>query len=406
MLLRILTLLALLAATSLTAGEPAVPGTKIPDFTFIHASDCHVPPGVARRTGPAGGPQFGTAEVVAQIKGLTDPIELRPYGVTVPAPSFALSTGDNTEFGGLDRVWEQYLGLWQDAPFPVFHVLGNHDNTWAAQRHRIRELHGSTYYSFNRHGCHFIGWDSATPQDPRPSFGEEGLEWLRADLKGVDPATPVFLFLHHPLNSTEFASSYERDRLLDLLRPYNLALLLVGHGHTAQRRVVAGVDQVMGGSTFGAAPGYSVVSVKDGVLRVAYRKAWEEAPLQPLLERPLNARPVYPAIRISAPAEGATITEPARIRVTIDRDDIVSARWQADDEKGREGELARAGAAWEASLNAREWEPGAHTLRLVFKSGGGAEYQRTTRFYTAGQQPRVLWRAFMKGSGKGSPVVD
>jgi outer membrane protein assembly factor BamB len=344
--------------------------------------------------------------VIAQVKTLTSPIELRPFGVTVPAPSFAIATGDLTEFGGLNGWWEDYLRLWQGAPFPVYHESGNHDSTWACQRYQIRKLHGGAYYSFNHAGCHFIGWDSATPQDPRPSFGEEGIRWLREDLRKVSPETPIFLFCHHPVDSGELASLYERDRLLDILRPYNLALLLVGHGHAAQHRVVAGVDQVMGGSTFGAAPGYSVVSVKDGVLRVAYRRAIDAVPARKLLERPLNARSAYPAIRIQSPDEGETLRGTTfRLRASIRHPEIRSARWVADDEKGREGALSLNGSAWEAELDARDWEPGCHYVRVVFTAADGKEYQRTVRFYTPSPE-RVLWRAQMGGSGKGSPVVD
>src|SRR5207248_5008390 len=241
---------AALAAISLALGPR---GGAIPDFTFIHCTDVHVPAGVSIRTGPPDGPRIGSAEVAAQIKTLTAPLCLAPYGVTVPAPEFAIVTGDLTEFGGLNGWWDDYLRLWQGAPFPVYHESGNHDATWACQRFRIRQLYGQPYYSFDRDGCHFVGLHSATPQDPRPSFGEEELHWLHHDLERIDPETPVFLYCHHPVDSSEFASLYERDRLLDILRPYNVASLLVGHGHTVEHRVVAGVDQVMGGSTFGAA---------------------------------------------------------------------------------------------------------------------------------------------------------
>ncbi|MFN3651180.1 MAG: PQQ-binding-like beta-propeller repeat protein [Armatimonadota bacterium] len=400
------TLAAVLAASTLvslvSAAEPGGPG----DFSFIHCSDVHVPPGVTRRTGPDPERQFGSTEVIAQIKTLTQPISLPGYGVEVPAPSFAIATGDLTEFGGLSGWWQQYLDLWKGAPFPVYHQSGNHDSTWACQRHEIRKLHGSPYYSFDAHGCHFIGWDSATPQDPRPSFGEEGIRWLKEDLKRVSRSTPIFLFCHHPIDSNELASLYERDRLLDLLRPYNVALILVGHGHAAQHRVVAGVDQVMGGSTFGNAPGYSVVSVKDGVLRVAYRRAWEPAPRQPLLERPLRKASRYPRITFQAPRDSANVEAGlTTLRVRIDRDDLESATWQADDVEGRTGTLQRDRREWRASVDTSAWEPGCHYLRVTFRAKDGEELQRTTRFYVEAPEKRVLWRARMGGSGKGSPAA-
>jgi outer membrane protein assembly factor BamB len=459
-------LLPLALAAGLAAGQKTADRSTLADFSFVHCSDLHVPAGVTRRTGPSGasaangpytGGLFGSAEVVAQIKSLTAPVLLAPYGVTAPPPAFAIATGDLTEFGGLNGWWEQYLELWKDAPFPVYHVSGNHDATWACQRCNIRRLHGQAYYSFDRCGCRFIGWDSATPQDPRPSFGEEELNWLRQDLRNLGPETPVFLFCHHPVDSIEFASLYERDRLLDLLRPYNLTLLLVGHGHNVEHRVVAGVDQVMGGSTFGAAPGYAIVAIQEGVLRVAYRRAWESAATRAVLERPLALRAHYPRIEIRSPRERRTLhAEAVEIAARIDRGGITGADWAADDVKGRGGKLfpgqddtrgrdrmgvreyggmgvkgsarprispsaataatrhtpvrlpthaSLSPAPWRAAVDTSGWEPGAHYLRVVFHSREG-DFQRTVAFYTGGGKARVRWRAFMGGSSKSTPAVE
>lgn len=403
-------LLAALVSACLALGPGAGP---VPDFTFIHCTDLHAPAGESFRRGPPGGPQFGSAEVVAQIKTLTAPLRLPSYGITVPAPEFAIATGDLTEFGGLNGWWDQYLQLWQRAPFPVYHESGNHDATWACQRFRIRQLHGQAYYSFDRDGCHFIGLDSATPQDPRPSFGEEELLWLRHDLARVAPETPLFIYCHHPIDSSEFASLYERDRLLDLLRPYNVALLLVGHGHAVEHRVVAGVDQVMGGSTFGVAPGHAVVSVKDGILRVAYRRAAEPEPSQPVLEKPLPHHPNYPHVTIESPREREALTRSGLlISARIDRDDVSSVGWQADDQEDRRGTLRpsdyrvrqqRPGWLW--GTFTRGWEPGAHFLRVVFHTDGG-DFQRSVSFTTAGGAVQARWRAYLEGSSKATPAVE
>lgn len=394
-------------AVLLTCATSHAAAARIPDFSFVHCSDIHVPAGVARRTGAAEGPLFGSAEVVAQIRGLTGPVALTPYRVTAPPPAFAIATGDVTEFGGLKGAWEQYLGLWAGAPFSVYHVEGNHDATWACQRFHIRELHGGTFYSFDRFGCHFVGLDSATPQDPRPSFGEDQLRWLRSDLKPLSPETPVFLCFHHPLHSNEFASPLERDRLLDLLRPYNVALLLVGHGHRAEHRVIAGIDQVMGGSTFGAAPGYAVVAVQGGVLRVAYRRAAEPDAAQPLLERPLAPRAHYPRIRIDAPRDGRPLPgSRLRLQARIAALEIVAARWQADDAEALAGVLEREGETWRGEVDTSAWTPGGHYVRFTFQDRQGESYQRTVVCYTGEDTARVRWRHALGAASKSTPAVD
>src|SRR5688572_3089640 len=140
---RFIPLLLLIVGLLLSASGSAGTRAAIPDFSFVHCSDVHVPPGVTRKTGPAGS-QFGSAEVVAQIKTLTQPIEMKPYGVTVPPPSFGIATGDLTEFGSseTDGWWRDYLALWQNAPFPMYHISGNHDSTWASQRYQMRRMYG------------------------------------------------------------------------------------------------------------------------------------------------------------------------------------------------------------------------------------------------------------------------
>lgn len=108
-------------------------------------------------------------------------VHLVPYNITVPGPSFAIVTGDLNEFSGGSGWWERYCELWRAVSFPVYHQFGNHDNTWDCGRPRLRQLHGSAFYAFEQSGIKFIGWDTATPQDPRPSVATEGLRWLEAE---------------------------------------------------------------------------------------------------------------------------------------------------------------------------------------------------------------------------------
>ena len=109
------------------------------------------------------------------------------------------------------------------------------------------------------------------------------------------------MFFHHPLPGSEFASRYDYDRLLDVLHGYNIVLLMAGHSHGHVYRAVEGLDQTTGGSTFGPNAGFAVISVKGGVLRVAYWKAGDPAPSLKLLEKPIPARSSYPEVEIRCP---------------------------------------------------------------------------------------------------------
>ncbi len=365
----------------------------IPDFTFIHASDVHTPMPESKAT-------------LARIPTLGE-IDLAPYGVKVPKPGFAIVSGDLTEFGGGNGWWGEYLSYWTGSGLRVYHGLGNHDNTWRANMKSMRDAGLSPFYSFDESGCHFVSLMTATAQDPRPSVAEDQIVWLKRDLEKIGPHTPLFLYFHHPLGGDEFASRYDYDRLLDVLRGYNTVLLLAGHSHAYAYRPIEGIDQTTGGSTFGKAPGFSVIAVKDGVLREAYWKAALPAPDVKLLEKKLPARSSYPRIAITSPefraTSGGTLEIAAKLSGT---NEIASARFTVDDEL--RGELKLSGSAPDrkaaGSVDVGTLLPGAHYLRVEFVSGNQS-YSRSTEFFFEPTNHPTAWRAYLAASSKVTPAI-
>jgi outer membrane protein assembly factor BamB len=341
-----------------------------------------------------------------RVAGLGE-IDLAPFGVKAPKPSFAIVTGDLNEFGGGSGAWEEYLSYWKDCGIPVHHGLGNHDNTWRANIKSLRDLGQGPYYSFDGHGCHFVCLMTATPQDPRPSVSEEELLWLKRDLAKAGRATPVFVFFHHPLPGTEFASRYDYDRLLDVLHQYNTVLLMAGHSHGHVYRTVEGIDQTTGGSTFGPRAGFAVISVKDGMLREAYWRADLPEPDLRLLEKQMPAKSSYSDLEINSPAfrqsGGNSVSVSARLSGQAA---IEKATYTVDDEM--EGELKLSGQAptWTASGKADvgSLRPGAHYLRVEFVSGTN-RYTRSTEFFFEPTNQPTAWRAYLAASSKVTPAV-
>jgi len=384
--------LALLVFLASAAGWPS---PAVEDFTFIQVSDCHAPMEQSRNT-------------IQQLRNVGE-ILMEPYGVTAKAPSFVIATGDLTEFGAGAGTWEKYLSYWEGVDLPVYQVAGNHDNTWDSIRYHLRAMGKSPYFSFDAHGCHFIGLDSATVQDPRPSFGQEQIEFVRKDLAKVAKDTPIFVFFHHPMDTNEFASDYDKDRLLDLFEGHNLALLLVGHGHAARTIKYASVDDVMGGSTYQHAPtfdqGYNVISVKDGVLRVAYKAAKDEAAKKPLLEKPLFAE-TPPVITIASPQERWTYPGRIPIRAWIRLADGGAEKADYDIDGKIKGALElQPGGSFQADVDLSSLPPGAHYLKIIF-TGPKAVFQKSTFFYTTRGAAKVLWRARMGGEAKGAAAIS
>ncbi|MFP4249318.1 MAG: PQQ-binding-like beta-propeller repeat protein [Armatimonadota bacterium] len=380
-------LLHLMAPTLLCATCLAAPRVMAQDLTFLHLSDFHVPHAIAQTK--------ATFTTLAE-----GPAELAAYDITAATPSFILSTGDLNEFSGGNGWWEQYLDLWSDITPPVYHQLGNHDNTWRCARPALRDLHGSAFYAFERAGVKFIGWDTATPQDPRPSIAEEGLRWLTEEFARTPPEQPVVFFGHHALDGREFAGAYDRARLLDLLQTRNVVLMLVGHGHNARAWQVEGFDVVMGGSTFGKRPGFGIVSIKDGVLRVCHQYA--DGEMTALLEKPIPRRS---PLRMSVtPADGALFAADDPLRWTVATDAApVEARWTLDDE--RSGEMLRVADGWRVDLDSVLVEPGAHVLRVELAAADGRVSSRTVSFFREGGAFDVVWRTKLGGSSQATPLV-
>ncbi len=281
--------------------------SEIPDFTFLHLSDTHINPHLLREGEP--GPLRGGDTIAWICEEAAKPQYMKPFDLTVPAPSFAIVTGDLTEYGVIDDTWELFEKAFEKMPCPLYVVPGNHDNTWVPMYHIMRKRHGGENYSFDRFGCHFVGLSSASPAEPLPGFDAKTRAWLQNDLARMPQGTPVFIFFHHQPDINEFAPA-EKDTFIDLLRNYNVVLMLYGHGHAVNHKNIDGIDGVMGGSTFGPNSGYSIVSVQDGVLRVAYRYLNDEKDDSPdargrrmrkLLEKPIARQRIRRSLSLATP---------------------------------------------------------------------------------------------------------
>lgn len=388
---RLITVLTLLASALAPAPGLNADPPPVDDFTFLQLSDEHFP-------------YDPTSAEVIRTALTSGPIRLAPFGLLSDPPSFALSTGDMTEFG--EEGWPAYVAAWRNAPFPVYHQTGNHDNTWACLRHRIRQLHGANQYSFDYGGCHFLGLDSASPQDPRPTISRETLLWLDRDLKNVDPATPLFVFMHHPPGPREFAGAFDCERLFQKLTGRNVVLFLVGHGHGARKLHAGPFDGIMGGSTFGKIPGYAIITIRHSKLYAAYRVATDPEANRALLTKDVPSRFVVPHVTIASPAEGVEVAAaecPVKAVLGTESNPPVSAQALVDGEDAVP--LRVMGRTAAGRLPASLLTPGSHWLRVEFKTSAGV-FGGATFFRVAGATPRVVWQTFLDGSSKSTPLID
>ena len=231
------------------------------------------------------------------------------------------------------------------------------------------------------------------------------LNWLKQDLDKVGQKTPVFIFFHHPLDSNEYATPIDRYTLLDALRPYNVVLLLVGHGHNAVAYDFDGISGVQGGSTFGGKAGYNVINISKNKLQVAYTLATETVANIKLLEKEIPASATYPIITIHNPTTAQVVNSGTlTLRATIAKvKDIKSAFYQIDD--GAKMPLPYRDFCYDASTAVTGLMNGAHFVKVSFILSNSTVF-RTARFYVENpDQPKAKWRYQLGGSSKSTPTV-
>jgi outer membrane protein assembly factor BamB len=401
---------------------PAAPATRptspvnaaTPDrhFSFIHASDIHVETYTSNPQDLA----LATARSFPCVSTFKDlgAIAMRPFGVTAQKPSFFMVTGDTTEFGFSGATGDVLLRYFQGVTQPVYFAPGNHDNTWAPPTLFYKKRYGSENYSFDFGGCHFICLNSASLQDPSPSFGEETIRFLRNDLRTRDNTTPIFCYCHHPLYGNEFASHYDSDRVIDTLRAWNMVLFFVGHGHSSVKHDFAGIPGVMGGSTFSNGNqdtiGYNVVQVDGDRLRVAYRRQVDPQANKPMFDLPIPKRANYPSI---LPQAGLADVDGRRVlqlgaSINGTAAPLKEAFYDLDDETSAPLKIEGAGAA--AILPVAGLVNGAHFARVTFVDQQGHRYQRSTSFFldegNGTTAPLARWRRALGGSSRSTPLVN
>lgn len=391
--------LGLAGRVALAAGvdAPAPPA----GFSFIQITDTHLDYVPRLAANPA------KMRSVTALRKLAEIIKANPESTR---PAFVLHTGDLTEFGfagQTSRFVESILG---GLGLPVYWTPGNHDMTWSGDAAFARRQ-GGVNFTFRQGGVTLIGLRTATPQDYAPSIGPEMLDFVAQTLQPLTPADPVILAMHHPPN-TEFASRYDTDRLLDLLRPYNVVVMLVGHGHRAYGWSDDGLDWVMGGSTFspkGDLDGYNLVTLTSATLTSAYHTLTIPHAPRVMLRKSLTPAKPYPTIKIESPAPETTVRE-ARlsVRAHIAADAHLTSAAAVIDGTLRQP-LALQGGVAQGTLDLATLADGAHSLRIEFIAGPKNVYHRSGEFLlarpAAPHQGRALWRTSLRTGIKATPLL-
>jgi outer membrane protein assembly factor BamB len=400
-----------IAAAFAAGSKAAAAPPRIPDFSFIQISDSHIDPRPAGVPAREGGRSTDTIQWVCAEAA--KPQTLQPYNVTAPPPAFVIATGDLTEFGVIAKTWSDVERCFQPLRCPFYITPGNHDDTWTAILPIMRRLYGSDSYSFDKFGCHFAVINSTSPQEPVPCLDRRTLNWLHKDLARLKDDTPIFLFMHHPLYTTEFAFPYEQLRLLDAIEGHRITAILDGHGHNPTPGKWENIDRIMGGSTYGDNAGYNVVSVVNGTLRIGYR-FHKDRPMKPMLEKPLLAPEPTCEIDILSPEPGNPVSSTGAVslaaRVKANGLGIVGARFEVGGDTETSGKLvAAAGNGYCGMMDARPLMPGWHFVRVSVTDDAKRTWERAAEFEVAlpeGEASVLAARHHQHGAGmKAAPLL-
>ncbi|MEA2708469.1 MAG: hypothetical protein QOF78_1070 [Phycisphaerales bacterium] len=240
------TIASLLALVFSIALAPAI---AVADFTFIHASD----------------PHFGSGknhEIDAQL--FTEITKL------APKPAFVVATGDICEYGTDEEyaLYQATLKSLEDVK--MYPTTGNHDVRWNPRGKEGYTLGTKSplYQSWDHQNVHFVTLDSTVLLEHWGHVSQEQLNWLAEDLKKVGPDKPVIIGFHHWVGRESVQVDNEQ-KLLDLVKPYNVVLWLQGHGHSDIDWNVNGVSATMVKGLYQGS--YNIVQVTKDELKISKR---------------------------------------------------------------------------------------------------------------------------------------
>lgn len=162
-----------------------------------------------------------------------------------PTPDLLLVTGDIADNGDDEEAYARYRAAVAELPFPVHHVLGNHDGRKAffAVFPELVSDGGFLQYAIEDHPVRILVLDTMEEGRHGGSFCERRAAWLRARLAEA-PDRPTLIALHHPPIATgipwltEDADAPWIARLRSVVEgKANIVAMIAGHVH---RPIVTG----------------------------------------------------------------------------------------------------------------------------------------------------------------------
>jgi len=145
-------------------------------------------------------------------------------------PAFAINGGDVVDYGWKGE-YDSYDRVLAGLGWKTHHIPGNHDVRWSPLGLKIfDERVGKPFESFDALGCRFVLLDSTVPLSHYGHYESAQLRWVEQELKNLGREAPVIVATHHWVGRDSVMIDNEAA-LMRVLDPYNVKIVLTGHGH-------------------------------------------------------------------------------------------------------------------------------------------------------------------------------
>jgi len=163
-----------------------------------------------------------------------------------------LMPGDTVP-SGQDTQFKNFVRSIGALPFPIYIAIGNHD-LYNNSNSKAEYYYGESTYSFDYGPVHFVILD-----DAKSYITEDQYAWLESDISS-SAMDYTILSCHvppHDPRESEAHSLGEEDslRFMSLMEQLDVDLVLNGHVHLYDQRIVNGVEYVISGG--GGSPLYA-----------------------------------------------------------------------------------------------------------------------------------------------------
>ena len=217
------------------------------------------------------------------VAGTYEKNEVLLREIAALAPEFAVDVGDLTE-----RAWpeefDQATRAFSALPYKVHVAPGNHDVRWAPGGPLMfTQRIGPTRQLIRHKDVALLLLDSTVPLSHFGHIGGPQERWIAEQLRTLDPATPLFVFFHHPMGRA--AGIDDEFRLTRVLAPYNTKVIFTAHGHADLLWDWNGTVATMNKGLYQGSYQFVSVDADAGVIRIA-RRTTEKPALTPIAEIP------------------------------------------------------------------------------------------------------------------------